>query len=69
MEIIQLKCSQCGKAIEATWFARISEGENWMYFCCPRCVLSHIDSDQVIPWDDTNFIRNAEVFSNLSARK
>jgi len=65
VEIIQLNCSQCGKPIEASWFARISEGENWEYFCCPKCVLSHIENDQIIPWDDANFIRNAKMFSAL----
>ena len=52
--------------MDATWFARMSEGNSHLaLFCSPECVLAHINSGMVIPWDDTNFIRTAETFSNL----
>jgi hypothetical protein len=51
--------------METAWFAKINQGKNSVLFCSAECVLSHIRSDQNINWDDTNFIRNAEVFSSL----
>jgi hypothetical protein len=65
LEIIQHSCSHCGKLIETNWFARISEGDNWMFFCSPECVLSHVENTLPISWEDRNLIRNSQVFSML----
>jgi len=66
LEIFQETCSHCGKRMETIWFARIHEGEKWIFFCSPQCVLSHIKIEQTIAWDDIDLTRDAEVFSSLS---
>ena len=51
-EPLQQTCTVCGKSVMDNCFARIHEGNEWIFLCSPKCVVSHFGDHSGLPPTD-----------------